>query len=258
MSELLIGTSGYDYPEWKGIFYPEKIKRADFLSYYASQFNSLELNGTYYKMPTPEQMRNMIKRSSNRLKFSVKAFQGITNNPDKGQYQSLAGEFKKAMEPMLNDNLLLCTLMQFPESFHYEKDQRLYLDALLKEFSEIPVIVEMRNKEWQNEQVYTALHQRQVGWCISDNPPLKNLPILDFISTSSIAYIRFHGRNVQNWYTGDNTTRYDYLYNDTELKLFVDKIKELLKHTKIVQLFFNNHAKSHATINARKIELLLT
>jgi uncharacterized protein YecE (DUF72 family) len=58
-------------------------------------------------------------------------------------------------------------------------------------------------------------------------------------------------------YKGDNVTRYDYLYTDAELQAFVDPIRELLQHAKIVQLFFNNHAKSQATINAKKIELLL-
>jgi uncharacterized protein YecE (DUF72 family) len=69
--------------------------------------------------------------------------------------------------------------------------------------------------------------------------------------------MRFHGRNKAMWYKGDNVTRYDYLYNDTELKSFVEPIKHLLKNTQIVQLFFNNHAKAQAVINARKIELLL-
>jgi uncharacterized protein YecE (DUF72 family) len=83
MSELLIGTSGYDYPEWKGLFYPETTQRSAFLSYYATQFNSLELNGTYYKMPTPIQMQNMITRTSGKVKFTVKAFQGLTHGTDK-------------------------------------------------------------------------------------------------------------------------------------------------------------------------------
>jgi uncharacterized protein YecE (DUF72 family) len=257
MAELLIGTSGYDYPEWKGIFYPEKQARTKFLEYYATQFNSLELNGTYYKMPTSQQMQNMITRTNGTVNFTVKANKDITHSPVKSRYQPLVSEFKKALEPLQADNLLLCTLLQFPESFHYDKDQRIYLDLLLKEFSGIPVMVEMRNTKWQNDQVYTALRQRQVGWCITDNPALKNLMKLDYITTNPIAYMRFHGRNAQNWYKGDNITRYDYLYTDTELQSFIEPIKILLQHAKIVQLFFNNHAKSQATINAKKIELLL-
>ena len=257
MAELYIGTSGYDYPEWKGIFYPETVKRSDFLSYYATQFNSLELNGTYYKIPTSEQMQNMIRRTSGKVHFTVKAFSGITHSPDKSQYQSLVNEFKKALDPLLSANLLLCTLLQFPESFHYEKGQRIYLDLLLQEFYGIPVIVEMRNIKWQHDQVYNTLRQRQIGWCITDNPNLKNLLKLEYIRTSPIAYMRFHGRNAQMWYKGNAVTRYDYLYNDAELLSFVEPIKQLLQHAKIVQLFFNNHAKSQATINAKKIELLL-
>jgi len=257
MSELLIGTSGYDYPEWKGLFYPEKTKRADFLSYYSTQFNSLELNGTFYKMPTPVQMQNMITRTEGRVNFTVKAFQELTHAPVKINFQSQAAEFKTALEPLLKENLLLCALFQFPQSFHYEKEERLYLNSLIKEFEEVPLIVEMRNTQWQSDQVYNALRQRHVGWCITDNPNLKNLPKLDYITTSDIAYLRFHGRNSQMWYNGNNVTRYDYLYTDEELQSFINPILELLKHTKIVQLFFNNHAKSQATVNAKKIEMLL-
>ena len=208
-------------------------------------------------MPTTEQMQNMITRTEGKVTFTVKAFQGLTHALDKSRYQPLTSEFKKALEPLQKEKKLLCALLQFPQSFHYEKDQRIYLDLLLKELSDIPIVVEMRNAKWQNNQVYNALKDRQIGWCISDNPALQNLPKLDFVNTSPIAYIRFHGRNSQIWYKGDNVTRYDYLYTDTELLSFVEPIKQLLKTAKIVQLFFNNHAKSQATINARKIELLL-
>jgi len=254
---LLIGTSGYDYPEWKGLFYPETVKRKDFLSYYSTQFNSLELNGTFYKMPTVRQMQNMITRTEGRVKFTVKAFQELTHAADKSHFQSLADQFKTVLDPLLKDNLLLCALLQFPQSFHYEKEERLYLDNLLKELSNLPLIVEMRNTQWQSDQVYNALRKRHVGWCITDNPNLKNLPSLDFTTTSDIAYLRFHGRNTQNWYNGNNVTRYDYLYTDEELQTFVNPIQELLKHAKVVQLFFNNHAKSQATVNAKKLEMLL-
>jgi len=263
MGELLIGTSGYDYPDWKGGFYPEKLARAKFLEYYSEHFNSLELNGTYYRMPTPDQIHKMIERSGGKVRFTVKAFQDFTHTSyadayaDKSKYQILMFEFKKALEPLIKNNLLLCALFQFPESFHYEKDERLYLDALLKETGDVPVVVEMRNTGWQNDQVYNALRQRNTGWCITDNPNLKNLMKLDYICTSDIAYMRFHGRNSDMWYKGDNVSRYDYMYSDAELQTFVNPILELLKHTRIVQLFFNNHAKSQAVLNAKKIEMLI-
>jgi len=259
MGELYIGTSGYDYPEWKKAgFYPANVPRTKFLDYYSTQFNSLELNGTYYRMPSASQMQNMITRSGGKIKFSVKAFQDLTHALDKSLYQQLIFEFRKALDPMLTDNLLLCVLLQFPESFHYDKQERLYLDSLIKEMADVPIVLEMRNTKWQNDHVYNALRERKISWCITDNPDLKNLPKLEYICTGDIAYIRFHGRNAAMWYKGDNVSRYDYLYSDMELQAFVNPILELLKHTRIVQLFFNNHAKSRSTVNAKKLALLLS
>jgi uncharacterized protein YecE (DUF72 family) len=263
MPELYIGTCGYEYDDWKNIFYPATVKKKDFLSYYATQFNSLELNGTYYRMPTAAQLHNMITRTDGKVKFSVKAFQDITHGKEKYRfiptedYLKFAYDFKKALEPLQNNNLLLSALFQFPQYFHYDTVEKQYLTKLLKELKDIPVVVEMRNRAWQNDQVYNALRQRKVGWCITDNPPLTDLPQLDYLITSPLADMRFHGRNKTMWYKGDNVTRYDYLYSDTELQSFVEPIKHLLGNTHIVQLFFNNHAKAQAVVNAKKLELLL-
>ena len=100
------------------------------------------------------------------------------------------------------------------------------MDSLLKEVGDIPVVVEMRNVDWQNEQVYTALRQRNVGWCITDSPlgvsEILGVPDIGDVRhiTSDIAYMRFHGRNSEMWYRGDNVSRYDYLYSDSELQAF--------------------------------------
>jgi uncharacterized protein YecE (DUF72 family) len=88
----------------------EKLARTRFLEYYCEHFNSCELNGTYYRMPTADQMRKMIDRSGGKIKFAVKAFQDMTHSPDKSKYQPLVFEFKKALEPLLDNNLLFCQL----------------------------------------------------------------------------------------------------------------------------------------------------
>jgi uncharacterized protein YecE (DUF72 family) len=98
---------------------------------------------------------------------------------------------------------------------------------------------------------------RFLGGCIADNPEVGNLMKLEFVCTGDIAYVRFHGRNAKMWYEGDNVTRYDYLYKDYELQGFVQPIGELLQKAKIVQLSFNNHAKAHAAVNAKKIEMMI-
>ena len=92
MSDILIGTFGYDYPEWKGVFYPKNLARKDFLSYYATKFN--------------------------------------------------------AVEPLQEKGVLSSVLFQLPQSFHYTRDNRFYLAALLKEFDGFPTVVEFRHAKW--------------------------------------------------------------------------------------------------------------
>jgi len=154
----------------------------------------------------------------------------------------------------------------------------------------------MRNVKRQNDQVYAALRQRKVGWCITDSPinnctvqpcgstnsahcrlnefhgmpknargvypeqqppNLPDLPKLDFTATSDLSYFRLHGRNADLWYKGDNVTRYDYLYSDSELQAFIDPIRYLLANSKVVAIFWNNHAKNQATVNAKRFEMML-
>ena len=116
MPDLLIGTSGYDYPEWKGVFYPEDLKRKDFLSYYATQFNALELNNTFYNMPTAERLLTFYDRSEGKLNFSVKANRLLTHEIGV-DWQAAAGDFKEALKPLNEKGSLSAVLFQLPESF---------------------------------------------------------------------------------------------------------------------------------------------
>ena len=96
MNKILIGTSGYDYPEWKGVFYPEKIARKDFLLFYSTKFNALELNSTFYSMPTFERMESFLKRSEGRVNFSVKAHRLLTHDIS-SLWKTEAEVFKNAL-----------------------------------------------------------------------------------------------------------------------------------------------------------------
>ena len=202
MSSLLIGTSGYDYPEWKGVFYPQELKRKDFLRYYATQFNALELNNTFYNMPTPERLYSFYERSEGRLKFSVKANRLLTHEVD-STWQSVAEDFKTALMPLHEKDCLSAVLFQLPESFHYTDDNRIYLADLIQKFDGFPVLVEFRHREWIKESVFAGLEQRHAGIVFCDMPQLKNLPDGTLTNTpfiGSTAYIRLHGRNAAAWY----------------------------------------------------------
>jgi uncharacterized protein YecE (DUF72 family) len=257
MNELFIGTSGYDYDEWKGIFYPDTIKKKEYLSYYATIYNALELNFSYYQMPTENQMYRMIERTDKKVHFTIKGNKQFTHEIDPYKWKDITNEFIKIIYPLIKDNLLLSVLLQFPNGFEYDIDNRKYLARLIDIFNDVPLIVEFRHKSWQQESVYNGLHEKNVGLCITDMPKLKDLPEFKPIITSDKSYFRFHGRNNENWAKTNARDRYDYLYNDNELKLLCPIIKDVIGKSKLVQIYFNNHAKGNATVNSQKLKIML-
>lgn len=268
MAEILIGTSGYDYPEWKGVFYPEDLPRKDFLSYYSTQFNALELNNTFYNMPTAERILSFYERSEGRLSFSVKANRLLTHEIDSA-WQNSAEDFKKSVLPLQEKNALNTVLFQFPESFHYTPDNRIYLSKLIQEFEGFPVVIEFRHKEWIRESVLAGLESRGASIAFCDMPALKNLPagmsadgttcVTPFVGP--IAYIRLHGRNGNAWYAQDGSpngsSRYTYDYSLKELESFVPVIKYTIVEGKRPVVFFNNHPKGDGAKNAKMLLKLL-
>lgn len=285
MSDLLIGTSGYDYPEWKGVFYPEDLKRKDFLSFYATQFNALELNNTFYNMPTAERLLSFYERSEGKLSFSVKANRLLTHEIG-ADWQVAAEDFKTALTPLQEKDSLSSVLFQLPESFHYTKDNRIYLAKLIDEFEGFPVMVEFRHKEWIRESVFEGLEKRKVGIVFCDMPmchlaqmsiisnyangakrrmpQLKNLPDGTVMGTPFIgsnAYIRLHGRNEGAWYAAgespNGSVRYCYDYSENELAQFVPIIKQAKREGKKVQVYFNNHPNGSGAMNGLKLKEMI-
>ena len=285
MSELLIGTSGYDYPEWKGVFYPEDLKRKDFLIFYATQFNALELNNTFYNMPTAERLLSFYERSEGRLNFSVKANRLLTHEIG-ADWQVAAKDFKEALEPLNEKERLSAVLFQLPESFHYTNDNRIYLAKLIAEFEGFPVMVEFRHKEWIRESVFEGLEKRKAGIVFCDMPQLKNLPDGTVMKTPFIgnnAYIRLHGRNEGAWYahapkvqtsitsahangakakytareTPNGSARYCYDYSDEDLAQFVPIVKAAVREGKKVQVYFNNHPNGSGARNAISLKKMI-
>ena len=260
MGEILIGTSGYDYPEWKGGFYPEDLKRKDFLIFYATQFNALELNNTFYNMPTAERLMSFYERSEGRLSFSVKANRLLTHEIG-ADWQSVAEDFKAALEPLSGKGVLSAVLFQLPESFHYTKDNRIYLAKLISEFEGFPVMIEFRHKEWIRESVFDGLERRRAGIVFCDMPQLKNLPDGTVTGTPFIgdnAYIRLHGRNEGAWYAAgeslNGSARYCYDYSENELSQFVPVIKQAKGEGKKVQVYFDNHPNGSGAKNAVRMK----
>ena len=262
-NDILIGTSGYDYPEWKGVFYPEDLKRKDFLAYYANQFNALELNNTFYNMPTEERLMSFYERSDGKLQFSIKANRLLTHEID-CSWQTAADEFINAVSPLAEKDSLCAVLFQFPQSFHYTDENRIYLAKLISCFKGLPVVIEFRHVEWIKESVLEGLQKRDASLCFCDMPQLKALPNGKTINAPFIgplAYIRLHGRNAEAWYAQtdapNGSSRYNYDYSDSELSEFVPVIKSAVITGRRPVVFFNNHPNGSGARNAGKLRELM-
>ena len=257
MAEILTGTCGFSYKEWLGAFYPEGTKQEDFLQYYSGFFPTLELDYTYYSMPSSQQLGHMLETAGKELTFSIKATNTLTHKVDPFTWQDQVKTYIQALSPVLEAGRLEAVLFQFPYSFHYDPENRKYLDRLLNEFADIPCAVEFRNADWGNNRVIDGLKKRNTAYVSTDLPDLKGLPPVLDISTSSLAYFRLHGRNADAWWGSDSRARYDYLYSDEELKTAAERILRLATKAARVLVYFNNHARAQAVRNAITLSKLL-
>jgi uncharacterized protein YecE (DUF72 family) len=256
--DLRIGTSGYDYTEWEGVFYPKGIGRNEYLSTYSETFDTLELNFSYYGMPKAAQMKSILSRTRKPIDFAIKAHQSITHKINPSTWSTDVLEFITGVAPLAEADRLCAILLEFPYSFHYRPEERRYLDKVLHAFGSYPIVVEFRNAEWITARVIDELKKRNVALCTLDMPRLEGLPPESDLVTADLAYVRFHGRNSETWWTGDAGTRYEYLYSKEELSSWVPRIERMSIQTKRLRVFFNNHRRGDAAINARGLISLLT
>jgi uncharacterized protein YecE (DUF72 family) len=152
---------------------------------------------------------------------------------------------------------LLAVLVQLPYSFHHTPDNRNYLARLLSALAPLPLAVEFRNDEWQTERVFDELERRGASVVMVDRPELPGLPPVSDRVTGNFAYARFHGRNAEAWWSGDATSRYDYLYSVDELANAVPRLRRMAKAERVL-IAFNNHARGNAVRNARELKSIIS
>jgi uncharacterized protein YecE (DUF72 family) len=257
MSEILIGTSGYSYNEWVGCVYPEGTKPKDFLGCYSGLFPTVELNFSYYTMPKAENLSKMLVDGGESLTFAIKAHKTLTHEINPSLWEDEAKTYLSAVEPLMAANRLEAVLFQFPYSFKYEDDNRRYLDRLLKFFDGVPVAVEFRKADWYSTKVADGMKSRNVPLVSLDMPELPKLPPTLDLVTAPTVYIRLHGRNSEAWWGKDDHARYDYLYTDSEMDAWAERIKRISEQAKKIVVYFNNHPFGKAVRNAQTLEKIL-
>ncbi|MFN8547681.1 MAG: DUF72 domain-containing protein [Candidatus Eisenbacteria bacterium] len=251
---IWIGTSGYSFKDWVGPFYPPGTKAADMLEY-QRQFPAVEVNASYYRLPTADTFRRMAARTPPDFRFTVKFHRALTHDLDRDPEAMRA--FLRAIEPLEASGRFHGALAQFPWAFRDTPANRDYLRMLRDRYRVLPLFVEFRHASWAHPGAFDFLRAIEAGFCAVDEPRLTGLfpPLVE--ATTPVAYVRFHGRNEASWWGGDNAERYNYLYSEEELREWAEKIRALETKSREVLVFFNNCHSGRAAQNAKRMAELL-
>ena len=255
-SKVLIGTSGYSFADWVGPFYPEKIAKGKMLDYYKEHFQTVEINSTYYRIPHAAVFYNIAKKVGPEFEFIVKTHRSFTH--DRKELREPSEQFTEAIKPLLDTSQLKGLLAQFPWSFKFSPVNLEYLLEGKNYFGDIPLFVEFRHDSWDRPEVYASLKENQIGFCCVDEPQLERMFPPKVLATTSVGYVRFHGRNMVDWWQPrKGSDRYNYDYKKEELADWVKKIEEIRRNTNKVYLFFNNCHHGQAVKSAKLMKELL-
>ena len=263
MGELLLGCSGWNYGEtpdkggWVGIFYPHKDTKR--LRFYSQFFNTAEMDSIFYEKfyshMTKGTFIGMVKASPENFQFSVKVPETITHKKRLDNKKGAITEFEGFLEkisPLKDSNKLGAILLQLPPSFTVNDFKNIegFLDKLPSGYN---YAVEFRHPSWKTEGPWDMLKHYNIATVMTDSPAKENLEFLSEVTVTSPdhSFIRLHGRNTKGHYW------YDYLYNEEELKPWVEKVEEVKKQTKVLRAYFNNHYGGAAVINALQFKEML-
>jgi uncharacterized protein YecE (DUF72 family) len=271
-SRILIGTSGFSYPDWHGTFYPtdfkkQKIHELQFLSEF---FDFCEINNSFYRPVNPEIAEKWCQYVVNNkdFKFTAKLTGVFTHAPGRGNKESSSAETirytaqdvedaKKGFEPIANAGRLGALLLQFPISFKYTEGNWDHLIDVIHLFRDHPLAVEVRHKTWADPLVLKALSEEKIAFCNIDQTRLgQTLEGTNYV-TAPLAYLRLHGRS-KEWFTAKNRdARYDYLYSEQSLQKIKGKVESMADNAEVTFVAANNHPRAQAAANAIELKSLL-
>jgi uncharacterized protein YecE (DUF72 family) len=228
-----IGCSGYYYPIWKEKFYPKCVQSKDWLAYYSTVFNTVELNATFYRTPKSTDLIKYAKVTPEDFKFSVKMSKYLTHIIKLKDSKQQIKNFQDLITDGLGNK---CShfLFQLPPSFQYSEEN---LERVLANIPHSPAnVIEFRHISWWNGEVETAFRNVHLTFCNVDFPGLAT----HFVHTSPQLYLRLHG----------NPELFKSSYGKNELENFY---KQFPKSSELYNVYFNNTYYDAAYTNALQL-----
>jgi uncharacterized protein YecE (DUF72 family) len=270
--ETLVGIAGWDYPDWAGIVYPSPRLRGFHPIPYLSRFlDILEVNATFYSIPPPTAAEAWVRRAEHsRLQYAVKLFQGFTHDPDLLAGES-AEQFKALVRPLAESGRLAGILAQFPQRFHASPESYRVVHAIADAFFSLPasLFFEFRHISWEDDRALKTIRDAGAEMVSIDYPFLASPESPALVCLNGSVYIRYHGRNRENWYRmapqtasrdeqeATKVARYDYRYSLGELQTWVTQLQQHAESIQRAVLVFNNHARGQEVENAIMAQYLL-
>ncbi|MEP6615929.1 MAG: DUF72 domain-containing protein, partial [Ginsengibacter sp.] len=222
MAVWWIGCSGFHYKEWKELFYPKGIPQTKWFEFYCTRFNTIELNTTFYRFPTPDGLQSWYKRSPAIFRFAVKAPRLITHYKHFSDSERLLGDFYASVYEGLSDKLGP-VLFQLPSRLKYSKE---ILDRIIENLDpSFDNVVEFRDSSWWTQSVYNILRKNKISFTGISHPSLPDA----VIKNNSILYYRFHGIPVL----------YKSEYNESYIQKITEEIRASGKFNE-AYVYFNN------------------
>lgn len=294
-SGIRIGTCSWTEKSLiaSGEFYPKGISSAEErLRYYASHFDTVEVDSTYYAIPAPRTAELWVERTPADFTFHIKAYGALTGHgmdphtlpkvlqelvpaADRGRQSiritdqdllhAIAEAFTASLAPLRESGKLGQLVFQYPPWFWHKQAnlEQILIDQEL--MGGLPLAVEFRHGSWLSEQhrkqVLVFLQQHRICYVTADEPQYRSMATVPFLPavTADVAYVRLHGRNSENWLKKgvETSDRYDYLYSGEELASFARVARELSATARLVYVMFNNCRAGHAMRNALELARLV-
>ncbi len=270
---IRVGTAGWSYKDWEGIFYPSDLKhrRIHPLEHLARFFDTVEINTSFYGPLRPELGKLWCRKVADvnpGFQFTAKLYRAFTHSPIAVMEPTSAATIRptddderltrEGLDSLADQQRLGALLIQFPVSFKNTSLNREYVDRLLRQFIEYPRVVEVRHSSWNDPATLADFAQKNVGFCNIDQPVLgRSLAPTEHV-TGAIGYVRLHGRNYEQWFDSDNRNdRYNYLYSRPELEHWRQRIIAVAEKAQTTYVITNNHFESKAGVNAIELKAMI-
>lgn len=237
-----IGTSGWSYDHWQGLFYPQELSKGRWLEFYMQHFDTVELNTSFYRLPKKKTFVNWRERTPKNFIYSVKMSRYVSHikrllNPEESlpRFFESVSALKEKCGPIL---------IQLPPSLKFNEERtENFLRVLTRDYSSYRFTLECRNESWFLKPVYKLLKGYGVALCLADTP---NCPYVEEI-TSDFIYIRLHGH--EQLYASN--------YGDQQLEAWGVKIRGWNNEGMDVYVYFDNDANAYAPKNALGLKEIL-